>query len=1177
MTTHLSSRLAWHDRGWDGRVCDSPHLNAHCIVHQHIRDGRRDDVERMSAGVKLVELDDWQPPCSRDIAAYSDQGFVIVHDDPLEFRRLPSASEEIPPYSCCPAPYRWMREEFFQEVCESEDLAIRGPDGERTHGWVFEPDRQRELLSNFWGELEPLRSLVFYYVNQGNPLDENASRVVVGVGRISEVGPQLYFGVTPKYQDQYPVWSRRISQIFPDQGVRIPYQEYLEKDLPTDNIVCRVPRNALLPFSYGGEHVSDDIAVAILERVIQCVEQVAIDKHVSGNWENSLDWLNDVLAEAWHGRGPFPGIGSVLQYLGFSKGTAYQRAVLAPLGRKGENPWNHVVSILDGKLEPEQSGYVTGLKKARDRWNILKDRQALLAKLARFELTPDQIRRIASPDLRIECGIDASTDALVANPYVICENDLGTADSEPVALETIDHGLRAEGDAASFPDDDDVSHDDRRRVRAVGIGVLKEAAENGDTVLEFSDFISRIRERFPKKRGCEPDPDVVLGEADFYREILWTSFESDPKLVALSHLKSLETGAATLIKRRAKRLNTPAKSPIDWSSLLKDEFKEPKTERECLALKEKESALRKLFSRRLCVLIGGAGTGKTSVLKVFIKGLEQVEGRHPLILLAPTGKARVRLSTKTKRNARTIHQFLLRQGWVMPDTFALRKNSDVTPFQATTVIIDECSMIPTDLFGTLFRALDSGPLSRLILVGDPNQLPPIGPGRPFADVIEWLEREHDDCIAPLSVGMRVDENSDEPAADGVALALADGYRSSSVSPGDDEVLASVARGESSGDLEVVFWEDHDELREKLKDRMSSNLDIHDDYQSFNASLGIAEENWERSEDWQILTPTRAQHFGITDMNRLIQSEYKGGLIFRAKRLGSQAARPFGDQEIVWTDKVIQTVNRSKSGWPRKEGLDYVANGEIGIVRSTTKGSESDYADIVFSTQTNVSYRYFGQQVGDELELAYAITVHRAQGSDFGTVFFIIPQNASSFSRELIYTGLTRFRSKLVLLIEKDIEPLRRFRSPEFSDTRMRNTHMFKLALRPDGVRKPYREALIHRTRKGVAVRSKSEVVVADILESLGISYTYEQPLYSRSDTRDFRLPDFTASFEGDIYYWEHLGMLSIPSYREAWERKLKWYLDNGYDGQLVTSSDDSNGGIDAAQIEQIARRRILAE
>lgn len=1177
MATHLSVRLAWHDRGWDGRICDAPHLNAHCIVHKHIRNSRNDVKEREFKGIALSDLDGWLPPCSRDPAAYGDNGFLAVHEDPLEFRQLPSVSEEIPPYSSCPAPYRWMREEFFQEVCEAEGLVIRSSDKVRENGWVYEPDRQRELLQQFWGKLETRRSLVFYYCNQGNPMDENASRIIVGVGRVGDIGPQLYFGTKPEYQDQYPVWSRRITQDYPNQGVRIPYQEYIRKGLPTDNIICRVPGNAILPFSYGGGHVSDDLAVAILERVVQCVEQVVADGHIPGNWAHQLTWLNDVLAEAWRGRGPFPGIGSVLQHLGCPRGTLFQRAVLAPMATNGENPWEYVLAILNGTVEPGPEHFKPGLTEARKRWDALKPRQQLLSKLARFELTLDQVDRIAKPDRRTVSGLRASAEQLVANPYIICESDLGTNVSEPVALETVDHGLRPEKNAALFPDEDYVAHDDRRRVRAVGVEILREAAGNGDTALLLTDFLRRILERFPEKRACQPDGELVVAEAEFYREVIWTCFDSEPQLVALKYLQSLEHSAVAMVKRRVKRVNAEPDLPINWLSALKLEFGEPTSNRKRLALDEKVASLQKLFSRRLSVLTGGAGTGKTSVLKVFLKELVRVEGRHPMLLLAPTGKARVRLSTKTSQKAMTIHQFLLKQGWFMPDILALKSESDQSPYQATTVIIDECSMIPIDLFGTLLKALDTGPLSRLILVGDPNQLPPIGPGRPFADIIDWLERNHTECVAPLSVSMRVDEDVDgeEQNDDSAALALADGYRTSVAYPGDDEILAAVARGESSGDLEVAFWENHDELVAELKSRMATNLGVNDEYKSFNASLGISSEDWERSEDWQVLSPTRAQHFGTDDLNRLIQNQYKGGLIARAKHPYSRSPRPFGEQEIVWSDKVIQVANKSINGWPRNTGLDYVANGEIGIVRTANKGNNSDYADVVFSTQSNVSYRYFGQQVSDNLHLAYALTVHKAQGSDFNVVFLIIPQNASTLSRELIYTGLTRFRKKLVLLIEKDIESLRRLRNPEFSDTRMRNTNMFSLALRPDNVGRPYLEALIHRTRKGVAVRSKSEVIVADTLDSLDISYSYEQPLYSISNPKDFRLPDFTVSFEGDVYYWEHLGMLSVPSYREAWDRKLAWYEDNGYSSRLITSEDALDGSIDASKIESIAIHRIL--
>lgn len=97
------------------------------------------------------------------------------------------------------------------------------------------------------------------------------------------------------------------------------------------------------------------------------------------------------------------------------------------------------------------------------------------------------------------------------------------------------------------------------------------------------------------------------------------------------------------------------------------------------------------------------------------------------------------------------------------------------------------------------------------------------------------------------------------------------------------------------------------------------------------------------------------------------------------------------------------------------------------------------------------------------------------------------------------------------------------------------------------------------------VRSQSEMIVADTLTRLGISYLYEEKLPSKDDPTDFRLPDFTVSYEGDTFYWEHLGMLSVPSYREQWEQKREWYERSGYSDRLITSEDGPNGGIDAAE------------
>jgi ATP-dependent exoDNAse (exonuclease V) alpha subunit len=480
-------------------------------------------------------------------------------------------------------------------------------------------------------------------------------------------------------------------------------------------------------------------------------------------------------------------------------------------------------------------------------------------------------------------------------------------------------------------------------------------------------------------------------------------------------------------------------------------------------------------------------------------------------------------------------------------------------------------------------------VNRLILVGDPNQLPPIGPGRPLVDIIAWLEAdpERTKCLATLMERARHEDH------DSQALQLADGYLRDDTSPGDDDMLSRVAREDVGGDLEVRYWRDATQLEEQLAAAMRKHLHLTDGqkaYLSFNASIGLPEDPKKndpvQAESWQILSPVRNHLFGTTEINRKIQAKYRGGMLTTARNPWSKVLKPFGEQEIVWTDKVMQSINRRKTAYPKGQdwALDYVANGEIGLVVQTSKGNgKADSIKVQFSTQPTSSYWYSRPAVDGQLELAYALTVHKSQGSDFDTVFFILPKSASTLSRELLYTGLTRFRRKMVLLLERDTTVLEKLRNPQCSDTLLRNTNMFVLAVRPESVDRYYAAHLIHRTRpsaqhpQGILVRSKSEVIVADILTSLGISFEYEHKLLSKGDQNDFKLPDFTASYEGDTFYWEHLGMLSVPSYREAWERKRQWYEDNGYLDRIITSEDGAGGSIDAAEIERIARKKILME
>src|SRR5262249_42031947 len=149
--------------------------------------------------------------------------------------------------------------------------------------------------------------------------------------------------------------------------------------------------------------------------------------------------------------------------------------------------------------------------------------------------------------------------------------------------------------------------------------------------------------------------------------------------------------------------------------------------------------------------------------------------------------------------------------------------------------------------------------------------------------------------------------------------------------------------------------------------MGKHLKLTDDkkaYIPFNVSLGLAEDPKKidpvQAERWQILSPVRNHEYGTTEINRKIQAKYRGGLLMTARNPRSQVLKPFGEQEIIWTDKVMQAINCRKTSYPKSsDGLNYVANGEIGLVVQTSegKGSRADSMKVQFSTQPLSSYYY----------------------------------------------------------------------------------------------------------------------------------------------------------------------------------------------------------------------------
>jgi hypothetical protein len=186
---------------------------------------------------------------------------------------------------------------------------------------------------------------------------------------------------------------------------------------------------------------------------------------------------------------------------------------------------------------------------------------------------------------------------------------------------------------------------------------------------------------------------------------------------------------------------------------------------------------------------------------------------------------------------------------------------------------------------------------------------------------------------------------------------------------------------------------------------------------------------------------------------------------------------------------------------------------------------------------------------------------------------VLPRNTPLLTRELLYTALTRSREQLVLLVEgSDASFLYELTKAESSESIRRNTNLFQGSIRETTDQPPYADRLIHRAEKGHMVRSKSELVIANMLYAMGLDYAYERA-YTGEMVSGRKRPDFSfVDPAGDVIIWEHLGMLDLKAYRSGWEKKLTWYEQNGFQlgVNLFTSEEDDRGALDSQQIKALA-------
>ncbi|MBX5454449.1 MAG: ATP-dependent RecD-like DNA helicase [Acidobacteriia bacterium] len=1241
---HLSVRVPWHDAGWDGTVCRAPRLNSSCLALNRIGSTKNDIVEERYAGQLLSDVpDDDTPPCfaervnflspkpQRRLARHAYSRTSDHH------RHISDTSFMHPAYSAGATPFGWLLKDrvwgkaWRKGEIDSQALAARygidaspeyepgEPDWLYERPWIQGHANQKALLDAFFGALKSKQSLIFVYAKR-TPLIDDEQWMIVGVGRITSIGELQEWAYDPP--ENVPIrsylWERSVCHsIRPggSDGVLLPYHDLLsrcEKDTDFDprNCIAFVPAEYRGEFSYASEHVTATGAIAALLAVKEAL--TAYNERCGGDWTTQLKWIDQRLGELWNLRGPYPGLGSVLCAMGVEYGYQLAYHCWEAAGENGD-PWPVLAALVnDPKTLPaDLKAQVTGFA---DTWTYLgSDRGAkrlTLAKLlARFDLTFDQAARWWDPAARNKAGIrqgneEISDAAILKNPYTLYE--CARLQPEPIAFRTVDQGAfpeKAIANAHPIPAPSVMTGPvDGRRLRAATAAVLEDAAVDGHTLLSREEIIARL-----KKLNLSPALPATEDQYEIHADrlapvIAPCALENGKPAYQIDRLVVTREVISSAVQKRVK-MGKRLTVDIDWRAKLDIEFEDtpaPKGSLEDRGRREKAAALAELAASRFSVLIGAAGTGKTTLLK-FLCSAASIKQRG-VLLLAPTGKARVRLQQATGVEARTLAQFLLPNRYDEA-TQSYRVIGDVERSSSyKTVIVDEASMLTEDMLATLLDALSG--VDRIILVGDPSQLPPIGAGRPFVDIVKLLTPQKFAVNQPhvaagyaeLTIGSR------QKGAQRQDLELAELFSGRTTGPGGDEIISNPAEGNCGPHLRICPWTLPSQLAALLPKVIGEELgvDQNDLEKSFafkalggNESNGSVYFNFRSSgpaaDKWQVLSPIKGEAAGTLILNRLIQSGFRGETRKRAQHEDRQYARtapPMGSDGIIYGDKVINLRNHPRSRvFPEKhkdgkEPLKYVANGEIGIVTGPFKKKGSNIKlnnlQVTFSSQPGYYYTYWENDLSEDrrlLELAYALTVHKAQGSEFDTVFVVLPNPCRILSRELLYTALTRQNSRLVVFCQGEPHKLLDYR--HLSDAARRLTNLFEAPEPVQVGQRVYDNKHIHRSKRGELMISKSEVIIANELASAGIEYAYERPYIGKDETR--RYPDFTIedADTGMTWFWEHLGMLGDDEYERKWKLKLAWYLENGIkpvedgggpNGTLLTSTELD--GINHAQIAQ---------
>lgn len=479
---------------------------------------------------------------------------------------------------------------------------------------------------------------------------------------------------------------------------------------------------------------------------------------------------------------------------------------------------------------------------------------------------------------------------------------------------------------------------------------LGEEANAGHVYQPLSEFLPKVAEALEVERA---ELEGALAKLQAEREIFLTPLPDEDQAIYLAPYYYAECGVARILADLAN-------CPLSFKEA--DLAEKIKTAQQAVGIElapEQEKAVEQAAHSGVLVITGGPGTGKTTVVKAIIQLLTSLGLK--VRLAAPTGRAAKRLSEATGKPARTIHR-LLEFSYQEGEGFAFARNKE-RPLNLDVLIVDEASMVDLLLMYNLLKAMPQG--SRLILVGDVDQLPSVGAGSVLRDLL----RSQKIPVVTLTEIFRQAKES---------MIVVNAHR---INQG---MLPKFTPEGSRRDFFFIQQEDPQKIASTIVALVSRRLP------RYLGTVG--------PEEIQVLTPMRKSPTGVASLNHLLQEALNP----------AQPGKPqisMGSTTFRLGDKVMQIRNNYQK---------FVWNGDIGIIRQVNP--QEQLVTVEFQEEEGARQVSYEAAELDELVLAYATSVHKSQGSEFRAVVMpVSTQHYIMLQRNLLYTAITRAKQLVVLV------------------------------------------------------------------------------------------------------------------------------------------------------------------